>query len=121
MADYDRLRQVRQSMLLGCLCWQKGMRGDHVLSHAHPHVCQHSLQEHRGDEAQTKDILFADFVAHMEEEPQPRSVMFREMVRGGGYSFGQNDWTGSLEHDLKEFGLKSEGWRDGVQKASRWF
>ena len=65
-------------------------------------------------------ILFADFVAYIEEEPQPRGVMFREMVRGKGYSFGQKDWKGSLEHDLKEFGLKSEGWSEAAQKAGRW-
>ena len=48
----------------------------------------------------------------MGEEHEPRRVMFGEMVRANGYSFGQKkDWMERLEEDLREFGIKSERWR----------
>ena len=48
--------------------------------------------------------------------------MFGEMVGGKGYSGGQEwDWMRYLEEDLKEFGIKLEGWREAAQKAGRWF
>ena len=43
---------------------------------------------------------------------------FGEMVGGKGCSVGQEkDWMGRLEEDLREFGIKSEGWRETAQKA----
>ena len=59
-----------------------------------------------------RSIWFAGLVARMGEEHQPRRVMFGEMVRANGYSFGQKkDWMERLEEDLREFGIKSERWR----------
>ena len=48
--------------------------------------------------------------------------MFGEMVGGKDYTFVQKKgWTGRLDEDLREFDIKSEGWRDISQKAGRWF
>ena len=58
----------------------------------------------------------------MREERLPRRVMFGEMVGGKRYSFGQEkDWMERLEEDQREFSIKSDGWRDTAQTASRWF
>ena len=48
--------------------------------------------------------------------------MFREMLRGKGYSGGQEwDWMKDLEEDLKAFGIKFEGGREAAQMVGRWF
>ncbi|CAN0468872.1 unnamed protein product [Laminaria digitata] len=58
----------------------------------------------------------------MGEERLPRRVVFGEMLGGKGYSEGQ-EWNRlrDLEEDLKEFDIKSEGWREPVQIVGRWF
>ena len=44
------------------------------------------------------------------EERLPRRVTFGYMAVRKGYSLGQEkDWTGCVEQDLREFGIKSEG------------
>ena len=58
----------------------------------------------------------------MGEERLPRRVMFGQMLKGKGYSGGQEwDWMQDLEEDLKAFGIKFEGWREAAQKDDRWF
>ena len=48
--------------------------------------------------------------------------MFGEMVGSKCYSFGQEkDWMGRLEEVLKEFGIKSEWWREAAYKVGTWF
>ena len=49
--------------------------------------------------------------------------MFGEMVRGEGYFFGQaKDWMGRLEENLRDFGIKCEGWvgRQMFSIGGRW-
>ena len=66
--------------------------------------------------------MVAGFVARMGEERLPRRVMFGEMLEGKGYSGGQEwGWIKDLEENLKEFYIKSEGWREVRQKVGRWF
>ena len=67
-------------------------------------------------------LLFAGFVARKGDERLPQRVMFGELVRGKGYSGGQDkDWMGHLNENMSVFGIKSEGWRKAVQKAGRRF
>ena len=118
--DYDRLRQVHHSMLLRCLGWRKQKREDHTLSYANALAKTNS--ESIEATVRRRRILFAGFVARMREERLPQRVMFGELVGGKGYSGGQEkDWTVRLEEDMKEFGMKFEGWRKASQKAGRWF
>ena len=45
-----------------------------------------------------------------------------DMVGEKRFSFEQaKDWMRRLEEDLREFVIKSEGWRKTAQKAGRWF
>ena len=118
--DYDRLRQVHHSMLLRCLGCRKQKREDHTLSYANALAKTNS--ESIEATVRRRRILFAGFVARMREERLPQRVMFGELVGGKGYSGGQEkDWTVRLEEDMKEFGMKFEGWRKASQKAGRWF
>ena len=66
-------------------------------------------------------ILFAEFVARMEEERMPQRVMFGELVVGKDYSGGQEkNWMVHLKEDMSAFGMTFEEWRKTAQKAGRW-
>ena len=73
-ADYDRLRKVHQQMLLRRLGWWKRKREDHILSCAKAPLKTDS--ESVETTVRRRRILFAGFVARMEEERLPRRVKF---------------------------------------------
>ena len=57
-------------------------------------------------------ILFAGFVAGVDNERLPKRVMFGEVDRGKGCSGGQEqDWMDCLERDLSLFNLPTEAKR----------
>ena len=86
-------------------------REDHILFYAHALVKTYSKSTEAT--ARRRRILFAGFVARLAEEHLPRRVTFGQTVVEKGYSFGQEmDWMGRLEKDLREFDIKSEGWRE---------
>ena len=54
-------------------------------------------------------ILFAGFVARMEDTRLPKCVMFGELVAGTVSSGGQEkEWMGCLLDDLRAFGIKTD-------------
>ena len=118
--DYDRLRRVHHSMLLRCLGWRKRKRDDHTLSHAD--ALAKTASESIEAIVRKRRILFAGFVARIGEKRLPQRVMCGELVRGKGYSGGQEkDWLAHLKEDMSVFGMKFEWWRKVAQKAGRWF
>ena len=51
-------------------------------------------------------VLFAGFVARMEDTRLLKCVMFRELVGGAGYMGGQEKgWMGCFLDDLRAFGI----------------
>ena len=107
-------------MLFRCIGWRKRKRKDHILSYAS--ALLRTKSEIVETTVRRRRLLFAGFVTRMGEERLPKRAMFGEMVGGKGYSGGQEwDWMRYLEEDLKEFGIKLEGWREAAQKAGRWF
>ena len=69
-------------------------------------------------------VLFARFVARMDNERLPKRVMFGEVDRGKGYFGGQEqDWMGCLQHDLSLFNLPTEAkhWTLAAKKPDGWF
>ena len=116
--DYDRLRRVPHSILLRCLGWRKRKRDDHTSSYANALASERI----KGIVRKRRVLLFAGFVARMEEERLPERVMFGGLVGGKGYSRGQEkNWMVRLKEDTSAFGMKFEGWRTAAQKAGRWF
>ena len=85
--DYDRLRRVHHSMLFRCLGWRKRKRDDHTLLYAD--ALAKTASESIEAIVCERRILFAGFVARMEEERLPQKVMFGELVGAKGYSGGQ--------------------------------
>ena len=55
-------------------------------------------------------ILFARFVAHMEDTRLPKCAMFGELVGGAGCVGGQEKgWMGCCLDDLRAFGINADG------------
>ena len=61
-------------------------------------------------------ILFAGFVARMEDTRLPKCVMFGEMVGGAGCVGGQEKkWMGCFLDDLRAFGINAGQWTTAAQ------
>ena len=66
-------------------------------------------------------ILFAGFVARMEDTRLPKCAMFGEMVRGAGCVGGQeNEWIGCFLDDLRAFGINADQWTTAAQDEGEW-
>ena len=69
-------------------------------------------------------ILFAGFLARMDNERLPKRVMFGELEGGKGYVGGpEQDWMDCLEHDLSLFNLpiETKQWMLAAKNSSKWF
>ena len=63
-----------------------------------------------------RQILFAGFVARMEDTRLPKCVMFVEMVGGAGCGGGQEkEWMGCFLDDLRAFGINANQWTTAAQ------
>ena len=61
-------------------------------------------------------ILFAGFVARMEDTRLPKCVMFGELVGGAGCVGGQEkEWTGCCLDDLRAFVINADQWKTAAQ------
>ena len=66
-------------------------------------------------------ILFAGFVAHMEDTRLPKCVIFGELVAGAGSAGRQGkEWVGCLPDDLRVFGIHSDKWTIAAQDEGEW-
>ena len=70
---YDTLRRAHHSFLTRCISWQKNNRADHPISHLDTVIKTGS--ESTETTLRRRRILFAGFVAHMEDTRLPKSVM----------------------------------------------
>ena len=63
-----------------------------------------------GCDHQRRRILFAEFVAHMEDNRRlPKCVMFVELVGGAGCVGGQGkEWMGCFPDDLRASGINTD-------------
>ena len=61
-------------------------------------------------------MLFAGFVARMEDTRQPRYMMIGEMVGGAGCVGGQEkEWMRCFLDDLRAFGINADRWTTAAQ------
>ena len=66
-------------------------------------------------------ILFAEFVARMEDTRLPKCVMFGEIVGGAGCVGGQERvWMGCFLDDLRAFGINADQWATAAQDEGEW-
>ena len=68
-----------------------------------------------------KQILFAGFVARMEDTRLPKCVMFGKLVGSAGSAGGQEKkWMGCLLDDLRVFGIHLDKWTIAAQDEGGW-
>ena len=66
-------------------------------------------------------ILFAEFVARVQDTRLPKCVVFREMVEGAGCVGSQEkEWTGCFLDDLRAFGINADQWTTAAQDGGEW-
>ena len=54
-------------------------------------------------------ILFAGFVARMEDTRLPKCMVFGELVWGAGWVGGhEKEWMGCFQDDLRAFGINAD-------------
>ena len=90
---YDTLRRAQHRFLTRCIGWRKHNRADHPISYLDTLIKTGS--ESIEATLCRRRILFAGFVARMENTRLPKCVMFGEMVGGAGCVGGQEkEWDG---------------------------
>ena len=116
---YDTLRRAHHRLLTRCVGWRKYNRADHPISYLDTLVKTGS--ESIEATLRRRRILFAGFVARMEDTRLPKCVMFGEMVGGAGCVGGQEkEWLGCFLDDLRAFGINADQWTTAVQDEGEW-
>ena len=89
---YDTLRRAHHRILTRCIGWRKRNRADHPISYLETLVKTGS--ESIEATLRGRRILFAGFVARMEDTRQPKCVMFGELVgaRAVGGGMKKSGW-----------------------------
>ena len=79
---YDMLRRAHYRFLTRCIGWRKHTRANHPISYLDTFIKTRS--ESIEATLRKRRILFAGFVARMEDTRIPKCVMFGELVGGAG-------------------------------------
>ena len=104
---YDTLRRVHHRFLTRCIDWRKHNRADQPIYYMDTLLKTGS--ESIEATLRRRPILFAGFVARMEDTRVPKCVMFVEMVGGAGCMGGQEkEWMGCFLDDLRAFGINAD-------------
>ena len=116
---YDTLRRAHHRFLTRCIGWRKHNRADHPISYLDTLLKTGS--ESIEATLRRRRILFAGFVAHIEDTRLPKCVMFGEMVGGTGCVGGQEkEWMGYFLDDIRAFGINADQWTTAAQDEGEW-
>ena len=116
---YDTLRRAHHRCLTSCVGWRKRKRADHLISY--PDTLIKTGSESIEATLRRRLILFAGFVARMEDTRLPKCVMFGEMVGGAGCAGSQAKvWMGCFLDDLRAFGINADQWTTAAQDKREW-
>ena len=116
---YDTLRRAHHRFLTRCIDWRKHRRADHRIFYLDTLIKTGS--ESIEATLRRGQILFAGFVARVEDTRLPKCVMFGEMVGGADYVEGQGkEWMGCFLDDLRTFGINADQWTTAAQDEGEW-
>ena len=116
---YDTLRRAHHSFLVHCIGWRMNNSTDHSFFYLDTLITTGS----QSIEAivRRREILFAGFVARMEDTRLPKSVMFVELVVGAGCVGGQKtEWMRRFLDDLGAFVVNADQWTTAAQDEGEW-
>ena len=116
---YNTLRRAHHRFLTHCIGWRKNNHADHPISYLD------TLIKTRSESIEVTllrgRILFAGFVACMEDTRLPKCVMFGELVGGAGCVGGQGkEWMGCFLGDLKVLSINADQWTTVAQDKREW-
>ena len=115
----DTLSRAHHRFLTRCIGWRKHNRAEHPISYLDTLVKTGS--ESIEATLSRRQILFAGFVARMEDTRLPKCVMSGEMVGGAGCVGGQEkEWMGCFLDDLRAFGINADQWTTAAQDEGEW-
>ena len=115
----DMMRRAHHRFLTRCIGWRKHNRADHPISYLDTIIKTES--ESIQATLRRRRILFAGFVARMEDTRLPKCVMFGEMVGGAGCVGGQEkEWMGCFLDDSRAFGINADQWTTAPQDKGGW-
>ena len=116
---YDTLRRAHHRPLTRCIGWRKHNRADHLISYLDTLI--KTGNESIEATLRRRRILFAGFVARMEDTRLPKCVMFGELLGGAGCVGGQEkEWMGCFLDDLRAFGINADQWTTATQDEGKW-
>ena len=111
---YDTLRRAHHRFLTRCIGWRKPNRDHYPISYLDTLLKTGS--ESIKATLRRRRILFAGFVARMEDTRLLKCVMFGELEGGAGCVGGQEkEWMGCFLDDLRAFGIKVDKWTTAAQ------
>ena len=116
---YDTLRRAHHRFSTCCIGWRKHNRADRLVSYLD--TLFKTGSESIEATLSRRRILFAEFVARMEDTRLPKCLMFGEMVGGAGCVGGQKkEWMGCFLDDLRAFGINADQWTTAAQNEGEW-
>ena len=116
---YDTLRRAHHNFLIRCIGWRNNDRAYHPISYLDTRIKTGS--ESIEVTLRRRRILFARFVARMEDTRLPKCVMSGELVGGAGCVEGQEkEWMGCFLDDLRAFGINADQWTTAAQDEGQW-
>ena len=114
--QYDTLRRAHHRFSTCCIGWRKHKRASHPISYLDTLIKTGS--ESIDATLRRRRILFAGFVARMEDTRLPKCVVFGEMMRGVGCVGGQEkEWMGCFLDDLRAFGINADQWTTAAPRT----
>ena len=116
---YDTLGRAHHRFLTDCICWREHNRADHPISYLDTLIKTGS--ESIEVTLRRRRILFAGFVARMEDTRLPKCVVLGELMGGAGCVRSQeNEWMSCFLDDLRAFGINVDQWTTAAQDEGEW-
>ena len=116
---YDTLRRGHHRFLTRCISWRNHNRADLPISYLDTLIKTES--ESIEATLRRRRILFAGFVARMENTRLPKCVMFGELVGGTGRVGGQEkERMECFLDDFRAFGINADQWTTAAQNEREW-
>ena len=111
------LRRAHHNFLTGCIGWRNNDRADHPISYLD--TLTKTGSENIEATLRRRRILFAGFVARMEDTSLPKCVMFGELMGGAGCVEGLGkEWMGCFPDDLRAFSINADQWTTATQDCT---
>ena len=116
---YDTLRRAHHRILTRCIGWRKHNRADHPISYLETLIKTGS--ESIEATLRGRRILFAGYVARMEDTRLPKCVMFGELVGARAVGGGrEKEWMGRFLNYLGAFGINADQSTTAARDEGEW-